>query len=557
MHAIGNFILLILSFEFTATVQSDVVNLGEPFNVEVKISGEKINVEPVIPDIKDFQIAGKSTYTSSQITIINGKMERSFTTTFVFTFIPKKTGDFEIPPFTLNYKGKDYSTNTIKIKVLGEKETKKETKTQQKGSVFIETYVSRNNVYEGEGVLVEYKLFTRKRITGLDFSKRPDFPDFWKDEVYVPKEVSFKREIINGIEYYTMTLYKVFLYPLKSGRLKIPEIGMLVQIQTSDIFDFFGQTYEILSEEKEINVKPLPSPKPESFSGGVGNFKTKLYFEKDTVFSGEGTNLIFEVEGNGNLRFITPPEIKGDNEIKIYKPEEQVKMSSKTDVEKGVKKFKYLVVPLSDGIKTIKSFRFSYFDPKRSIYITDTLKIPQIYVIPGKVSEKEETKKIGRDIYFIKTDFKLKNYSFRNNIYFLFTVFFTILPFFGLLYFIESTKRLKDLGYSRLKSLPKITKKGLKQIKNAMKKKDDKKFFDGLHKLLLDFIKHRYNIESYGITMDELKEKMEYIGINQNLIGEFIYLLNLCNLRRYSPMNEKDDIEKIYKKTQEILNALS
>lgn len=554
---IGNLFLSIISFEFTATIQSNVVNVGEPFNIEVKVSGEKINAEPVPPDLKEFQISGRSTYTSSQITIINGKMERSFTTTYVFTYIPRNTGEFEIPPFTLNYKGETYSTNKIKITVVGEKETKKEIKTQQKGSIFIETYVSRNNVYEGEGILVEYKLFTRKRITGLDFSKRPDFPDFWKDEVYVPKEVSFKREIINGVEYYTMTLYKVFLYPLRTGRLKIPEIGMLVQVATSDIFDFFGQTYEISSEEKEINVKELPSQKPESFSGGVGSFRTKIYFEKDTVFAGEGTNLIFEVEGTGNIRFITPPEIKGDNEIKIYKPEEQVEITSKTEIEKGIKKFKYLAVPLTDGIKTIKNFKFSYFDPKKNIYVTDTIKIPQLLVIPGELSVKEDTKKIGKDIYFIKTDFRLKDYSFVNRTYFLLTILFTILPLIGLLFFIENTKRLKDLGYSRLKSLPRITKKGLKEIKNAIKKRDDKRFFDELHKLLLDFVKHRYNIESYGITIDELEEKMIKIGIKEEITERFIELLNICNVRRYSPLNKKNDIEKIYKETQEILNVLS
>ncbi len=554
---IGSIFLLILSFEFTATVQSNVVNVGEPFNIEVKISGEKVNAEPIPPDIKEFQLAGRSTYTSSQITIINGKMERSFTTTYVFSYIPKSTGEFEIPPFTLNYKGETYSTNKIKITVIGEKETKKETKTQQKGSIFIETYVSRNNVYEGEGILVEYKLFTRKRITGLEFSKRPDFPDFWKDEVYVPKEVEFKREIINGVEYYTMTLYKVFLYPLRTGRLKIPEIGMLVQVATTDIFDFFGQTYEILSDEKEINVKGLPEPKPENFSGGVGSFKTKIYFEKDTVFSGEGTNLIFEVEGIGNIRFITPPEIKGDNDIKVYKPEEQIKITSKTEIEKGIKKFKYLVVPLSDGIKTLKSFKFSYFDPKRNIYVVDTVKIPQLFVIPGGTTEEKETKKIGKDIYFIKTDFRLKDCNFKNKIFYSLTIFFTLLPFLGLVYFIENTKRLRDLGYSRLKSLPKITKKGLREIKIAMKKKDDKRFFDELHKLLLDFIKHRYNIESYGITIDELKERMINIGINKEITEKFIELLNLCNIRRYSPLNEKEDIESIFKRTQEILNVLS
>lgn len=555
MQGIGSLLFFILSFEFTASVESNVVNLGEPFNIEVKITGENIKEEPVPPDLPEFTLSGRSTYTSSQITIINGKMEKSSTISYVFTYIPKKAGDFEIPPFTLNYKGKTYYTNKINLTVVGEKKEKKEIK--QKGSIFIETIVSRNNVYEGEGIMVEYKLFTRRRITGLDFSKRPDFPNFWKDEIYVPKEVSFKREIVNGIEYYTMTLYKVLLYPLRSGNLTIPEIGLYVQVPSSDFFDFFGSTYEILSEEKSVNVKPLPSPKPEGFCGGVGNFKTRIYFEKDTVLSGVGTNLVFEVEGSGNVRFITPPEIKGDNEINVYKPEEQVNIKSKTDIEKGVKRFKYLVVPLKDGFKSLKSFRFSYFDPKKNIYVVDTIKVPQLIVIPGEMKEEKEIKRIGKDIYFIKTDFKLKDYKFLNKFFYALTFFLTIFPLIGLFYFIENTRRMKDIGYSRLKNLPKITKIGLKKLKIAMKKKDDKSFFDQLHKLLLDFVKHRYNIESYGITIDELKENMIKKGIEKRYVDEFAEILNLCNLRRYSPVSENADIERIFKKTKEILNVLS
>ncbi|MCD6277127.1 hypothetical protein J7J69_02660, partial [candidate division WOR-3 bacterium] len=136
-------------------------------------------------------------------------------------------------------------------------------------------------------------------------------------------------------------------------------------------------------------------------------------------------------------------------------------------------------------------------------------------------------------------------------------IFFTILPLGMVLYDIERRKSERDIGYARLKKLPSITKKAFRELKNAMLKKDEEEFLKVLHKLLLDFIKYRFNVEAYGMTVEEIQSTLRAKGFEEALIERFINLIRLCEERRFTPVKEGIDMDWLYRETREVINGIA
>lgn len=557
MSGIGN-ILLLVSLNFYASPRSTTGVVGEPFYIDVTIeNGHGIGLpEPTPPTIPNFSLAGKSSSTSTSISIINGKVRRTYSRTYTYTYIPERKGEFTIPPFTLTYKGKTYRTEEFLVTIV---ETEKATEKPVKFSpIFIRTELSRKRVYRGEGILLEYKLYSRKRITGISIASIPTYDKFWKEDVYTAQRLSPVIELHQGLRYYTITLKRLLLYPLETGTIRIPAPVYDVQVESQDFFDIFGKTYSIKAEAPVIKVLPLPEPEPEDFTGGVGEFTFKAYFEKDTVMAGEGVNLVLLIKGEGNIRFITAPEVKPKDGVHVYSPEEEVEAEPTETGEKGEKRFKYLVICTSPGIKMLNPISVSYFSPKKRSYVRKRIAFPSL-VVYGSMGKGEGSQGIkGTDIAYIKTNVDLeKNHTLIPGwLIFLLGLFIT-LPFVATIYDLERRKGEKDKGYARLKKLPRLTKRGIRELKNAMQKGDKELFLKTLHKLLLDFVKHKYNVEAHGMTIPEIQATLRNRGADTANIERFIKLIRLCEEQRFTPSSSNIEMGWLLKEALEVIDGLA
>jgi len=573
MPGIGSIILMLLStLRITASVNYTTVQLYEPFRIRVSVEGTDVRKapEPTPPPMKNFEISGTQTSQSSQIVFANGKMSSKVTLEYDYTLIPKKIGTFRIGPFTIRFKGKEYRTEPYEITVIKPKTSvnipQKRTgvKTERRGkeekSLFLRTIVSKHRLYQGEGVIVTYKLYTLTDIADMKVLSIPDFSNFWKEDLFTASKLELRKEEYNGRVYYTEVLFKKLLFPNITGKVKIPGIALSVQVPSEDIFDLFGgRVYNLASPDREITVLPLPSPQPEDFYGGVGKFTMKTYMDKDTVMEGEGANLVIEIKGSGNIKFLLPPEIKDIPGIKIYKPEEETAVKPSGELEVGTKKFKFLVVPTTTGAKELPNVTYSYFDPTKQRYVRLESSPGKIIITPGIVKGKEISKeKIGSDIAYIKTDLKdLKSLSILpKGTIFIFIIF--IFPPLVALFFSRERKKVeKDMGYARLKVLPGITKKRFKQMKRCMENGDREGFFETLHKLLLELVKHRFNIESFGMKLEDIEQSMIKRGVPEKNIRNFSDLLHFCETVRFQPGGLKGaDLKDTYNRTRKVVDDL-
>mgnify|MGYP003297079992 CR=1 FL=1 len=89
-------------------------------------------------------------------------------------------------------------------------------------------------------------------------------------------------EHYDGVNYYTYDLRKVLLFPQQTGQLTIEPMScdVIVRVRSAQqrprsFFDDFFDTYQevskpIATSKLNIQVEPLPTPRPSDFSGLVG-----------------------------------------------------------------------------------------------------------------------------------------------------------------------------------------------------------------------------------------------------------------------------------------------
>ena len=106
--------------EVDAYVDQTKIGKSDQLSLTLEISGEKANNvrTPQLPSIKGFRVSGPSSSSSSSYSMINGKMKSEVKQKYIYTLIPKKTGNFLIPPISVKFNKQTYTTEPINIKVV-------------------------------------------------------------------------------------------------------------------------------------------------------------------------------------------------------------------------------------------------------------------------------------------------------------------------------------------------------------------------------------------------------------------------------------------------------
>ena len=273
---------------FKASAPQAVV-MGEQFRLTFTVNAEGKDLR--VQEMPDFDVLmGPSQSTSYSSSWVNGKSTSETTVTYTYVLMPKKEGTFNIAPATIKVNGSNYTSNGLAIKVLpADKAGKQEAETTTASGaisndrLFVKMDVSKRSVFEQEGFLVTFKVYSLENfsITGL---KYPEFEGFLVQEVELPQEKQLTLENYNGRNYQSAVMRQVILYPQRSGKITIEggkyDAVVRVRMQQAgggSIFDSFFDSYRDVSKvlttsPVTIDVKPLPSGKPASFSGAVGTF---------------------------------------------------------------------------------------------------------------------------------------------------------------------------------------------------------------------------------------------------------------------------------------------
>ncbi len=563
-------ILILLSLTFIASVDRTTIPIGESFSVSVKIEGENLSDagNPTAPNIPGIDILGSSRSHSTQINFINGKLTKITSITHDFQMIARKEGTFTIPPFSLNYNGKKYSTDPIKISVQkGASRTTAtssnsygdaETATREFRNVFLESEILKSSVYPGEPVIVSHYLYAKTSLSDVQLTGPPSYENVWVENIQSPTKLEVTPTIKNGISYQRALIKQDILFPLGEKNVQINPFSIQVVVRR-DMFSFFGERKTISSEPKTIRVKPFPHNHPAEFIDAVGNFSLEAQIDTSDVKTDSPFSLKIIIKGEGNLNLLSAPKFPETRKLTAYDPESKLETRNIGNSIKGERTFTYLITPKVSGIIQIPEIKWAFFDIKNKTFIKKKIGPWKLQVKPGSDREggsEEKKYNTGKDISYI-SPLNEKTVSLIPKffpLYFLPSFIFLILSVY---YVMDTRKTLEDRRYANMKAIPRELKNGFKKLEKEIENNNPAQFCEDLTRLLLKFLKLKFHLNPFGMTKKDIVSELRRKKVPEKILPLLQELLERSETVRFTSLSlEKKEMTKDLKTAKEVINAL-
>ncbi len=578
--------------QFTADAPR-AVETGEQFRLQYSVNAKPASFND--PEIKDFQVlTGPNVSSSSSIQIVNGSMSQSVNYTYTFILVGNSEGKFTIPAASVKVGGKIYQSNPVTIEVVKGSAGNSQSQSGNTGSgsstidkanisdenLFVAVNVDKKNLYQGQYLVATIKLYTKVDVSGFDNIKFPPFTGFWSQDLEAPNQISLQRENVNGQIYNVGLFKKILLMPQQSGEIVIDpfEITMLIKqrVRSSSPFDdFFGGSFRTLqkhvaSQPVKINVQSLPEGKPAGFSGGVGTFQMNASVDKTSVKTNEAVTIKIRISGNGNLKFINPLKVDFPPDIDVYDPKTTQNFKTDASGMSGSITFDYLFIPRYAGNFRIPPVTFTYFDTNTKTYKTLSSNEFNISVEKGQgdaetasgvvqALTKEDVKFIGKDIRFIKSNVPVvrkQTFIFGTPMFWL-GYLIPLFVFVAIILFrLAQIKQNTNQAALKNRKANKVSRKRLKAAQKYLQQNQSEKFYDEVLKAIWGYLSDKLSIPLANLSKDNVTGILEKHGIENELIGELVDLLNSCEFAKYAPASVSGGMDEIFKKAGNLISIL-
>ena len=573
---------------FEASLDRYQVSLGNSIQLNLTFHNTQRVPAPELPEMKDFE--SRYIGPSSRMSIINGRVISSIA--YNYRLIPLKKGSFTLGPFTAEYSGQTYESNTVTVEVVeGSVQEKRapvvsaDIQKALKQSCFLVMKIGKKTVYLNEEIPVTMKLYVSR--LGVRDIQYPQFPHEGFSVGKLGKPSQYKQSV-DGVLYEVLE-FKTTMFGTKPGQFAIGpasvKCNVVVRKQSrrmsrspfddffgEDVFDnFFGryETYPLDLKAEEIPVEVLSLPekgKPSGFSGAVGSFDFEINVDPKDVKVGDPITVKMVISGKGNFSTVTVPEIVSQQGFKLYEP--QIK------IEENCKIFEQILMPKTDKITKVPGIVFNFFDPETGKYKKIEKGPVSIKVLPseegGDISIveysdtpakalKKET--LGRGIIYIKeSPGKLKRkgtYLYKNKVF----LFFQLLPVILLIVFLSMYKKSErirtDVQYARRLHAPKKARAGIRKTGQLISEGSAQEFYNTVFKTLQEYLGGKFHIPAGGITGAVVDEVLGKKDISKDILDKLKSLFRECDMARYAPLEfGKDSMEQSFGNLQSVIDYL-
>ncbi len=559
-------------FEITLNAPTQV-QAGSPFRLEVSVNAQ--NADLPQPDLKNFQVLGRST--SSSMSFVNGDM--SVKRSIIYTLIAEKTGTFTIPAVTVSYKGKNYNSNSLTINVSGSDvqqqgggqgsqqnaEADSPAPQNASGNLFVDINCSKKEVFVGEQVIISASVYSRYNISGVEDVKTPGFKGFWVQDIFNPKNITFDRKYIGNKEYLYTLWQKKALFAQKTGTLEIEPYDITFIV--SDGWGFNRSKMSAKSKTVKINVKPLPAGKPDGFGGAVGNFTVSISSDKTELNLDEPMTVKVTVQGSGNFKLFETPKVEFPSAFEKFEPKSQENISANNNGISGTKTFSYMVIARQNGEFEIPGVNFSFFDPASKSYKTVSTKPLNITVKGERDSTsaavstvmKSDVENLGSDIKFIKTNFSLgnSNKKFFNSFEFWLIIILLFALFAAvILWRLQQIKNNADVIGTKNRRAGKTSRKRLKKAAEFLKQNKKDEFYVEILSALWGYLSDKLAIPASDLSRENVSEKFAEKGINEEVSNQVIEVLDTCEFEHYAPETMSKPMDEVYAMAAQAIETL-
>ena len=573
--------------EFKASAPPQVI-VGKPFKLTYTINQSAKDLR--VPELSDFDyVAGPSQAVSSMNSFTNGTRTSSYTLSITYVLVANREGDHNIPAATIKVDGKQYYSNGLKIKVLPPDQQTSDVKSNnapdqnQGGDIFIRTLVSKTTVHEQEAILLTYKLYS----ANVDFAqwtnntRLPEFKGFLKQDIELG-ETQAELEHYNGRNYQTAVIYRTLLFPQRSGDIEIDpayfEAVLRVQNRAPvrSVFEDFFNSYTSVVKPLEvkgvtIHVEPLPTGKPASFSGAVGQFTIDSKISSASLQANEAVTLTLTIQGAGNMKLIKTPAVDWPEGFEAYDAKVTNDFRNTNNGTSGSKVIEYLAIPRAGGTYVVPAIEFAYYDTKDDVY--RTLKT-QEYTLnvaraPGEESSgavvsnyvnKEDIQHLGSDIRYIYTGTDLTHQStlglrFGSLLFWMCYMIPLLLAFLLFVVFRKKIAENADITRVRYKKANKVAMRRLKTAKQLLNEFKKEAFYEEIERAAWTYLGDRLSIPTAQLNKENIAQILRDKNVNESLIQDVINVLSEAEFARYAPVSDHA-MQEMYDATTNLINNL-
>lgn len=570
------------------------VGVGQQFAVTYEVNARPTDFKT--PTFSNFNfLGGPSQSSSSSTQIINGNVTRSMSISYTYYLSAAAEGTFTIPKTTCKVDGKVIESNSAQIKVVKASDAQQQ-RSQGQGryrqqvqqdepvqiddnTLYVKISANKTNVYQGEEIIVTYRIYTQVNISQYQIDKLPINKGFWTEDLWNDNtSVQQYEETINGKRYLVGEIRKAALFPQESGLLTIEPLQLEVLAQlpsqrrrTGSIFDLFDDAFFnthqsvkkiLVSNSLKINVKPLPTP-PDNFTGGVGNFSLSAKIDTDKIKANEALTYSLTVSGTGNLMLIDDIDVKFPEVFEVYDPKVVPNIKHSAGGVSGSKTFEWILIPRSQGNYKIPEATLVFFNPKTKSYETKKTQSFNIRVDKGDAnamtaySSKSDVKLLNSDINYIMTGnpelTKAKNSFFNTLLFWILLIVPILLAVVMVVYGRKVKESRKDIGSMKLRKATSLAKKRLRRAEAYLTQNDDEKFYIEIYQAIWGYISDKFTIPLSSLSTETVQECLEAKKVDTSIVEKILKTLGDVNFARFAPGDSSAKKQGIYEQALQMI----
>ena len=576
------------------------VDLGRRFEVRYEVNDRASDFRG--PSFKGLSVlSGPMTSQSTSMSIINGKTSRSSTFGFTYILQADVEGTFNIggasctvdgkkitcPGFTITVEKGTQQAQPQQPNAYGGNSRQQQAYAQPASSsnidskqLFARASISKSNPYQGEQVILTYKIYTQVSLSQYQIDKLPGNKGFWSEDLTKDGSVKQYSETVNGRNYQVAEIRRGALFGQESGKLTIEPLDLdvlaIVQRQrrsTGSIWDLFDDPFfnptqavekHLSTNSLTVNVRPLPGGAPDGFNGAVGKFSAKSGVDTREVRANEAITYRLTISGSGNLMLIDAPKLNFPKVFEVYDPQIDDKISRSNSGISGSRTFEWVLIPRSQGDYEIPAFDFAYFDPSTGKYATSHVDAISVHINKGDpnamknvTSNKSNVKLLNSDINYIQTGAThFETLNQKHGVEWWFWTFLVLIlggAIVAILLGRRYQAQQQDIAGVRLRRATKEARKRLKKAAAHLYTGDDNSFYEEIYKAIWGCLADKYNIELSRLSSDTVHDCLVEKSVPEEQQQRIMKTLQDVDFARFAPGDAATKKQQIYDEALEMI----
>lgn len=415
---------LVRAQEIKTELAERAVGVGDVFSIVISVKTEGVGETKVEiprdgrPTHRNISYLRESQSMSFSSSIINGKVSAHRTIQKVLTFHAQRKGQVQIDSIPVMVNGRRVAAPGLSFEIaeqsagiqgqgsggrrgspfdsmesLFSRFLGKRFDNLEKGNrtndldFFIDVEVSNMNPYKGEQFVVRWYLYANGRITDIDSLKYPALEGFWKEEISLAVTLNGEPVTRDGQDYTRYMLASYAITPIVDDQALVDTYEVKCTLTGLSFFTNNPPKEAIRrSDEALLNIKPLPQPVADHFSGLVGAFTLSGYVDRRDVTVGQPFTYNYKVAGIGQSKFMNEPELDFGPDFEVYDVTESSRFIPPNRTEKT---YSYLLIPKNMNATQVPIFSSSFFDPEQEVYYTLETRPFKLVVAEGDEEQAE------------------------------------------------------------------------------------------------------------------------------------------------------------------------